>query len=169
LAPVERAAQRSALVQELLSSKALFAPQAWTIRQAYRFLSESPQMEEAGIVVRLPDWWSARRPPRPQVQVLLGERPQSELGLDTLLDFQVDLTLDGEILTDDERRELLASSDGLVLFRGKWVEVDRQQLQQALDHWRKLQREHAGGLSFIQGMRLLAGTELDETDVAAER
>ena len=49
--------------------KALFAPQAWSIRQAYRFLKEAPLVEEAGVVVRLPDWWSGRRPPRPQVQV----------------------------------------------------------------------------------------------------
>ncbi len=69
LEPVRRAAERSELARELLESKSLFAPQAWTIRQAYRFLSESPRIEEAGVVVRVPDWWSARRPPRPQVQV----------------------------------------------------------------------------------------------------
>src|SRR5207245_7698468 len=67
LEPVRRAAERSGLARELLDKKALFAPQAWSIHQAYRFLKEAPLIEEAGVVVRLPDWWSARRPPRPQV------------------------------------------------------------------------------------------------------
>ena len=64
-----RRRQSERLVRELLETKALFAPQAWSIRQAHRFLTEAPRIEEAGVVVRVPDWWSARRPPRPQVQV----------------------------------------------------------------------------------------------------
>jgi len=161
LAPVERAAESSALVRELLESHALFAPQAWSIRQAHRFLQESPGMEAAGVIVRVPDWWSARRPPRPQVQVNLGQQSPSGLGLDGMLDFDVSLTLDGDELTDSEREQLLAATDGLALLRGKWVEVDRERLQEALDHWQKVQSAHHDGVDFIQGMRLLAGAPLD--------
>src|SRR5205807_1847743 len=92
------------LVRELLNEKAIFAPKAWSVRQAYRFLMDAPKMEEAGLVVRLPDWWSPRRPPRPQVPVHLGSRPARVLGLDTLLDFSAELTPDGEPLTEEERR-----------------------------------------------------------------
>ncbi|HEY2147027.1 MAG TPA: DEAD/DEAH box helicase [Pirellulales bacterium] len=168
LEPVRRAAERSELTRELLATKALFAPQAWPIRQAYRFLKEAPLVEQSGVVVRLPDWWSARRPPRPQVQVQLGSQRASEIGVDRLLDFRIDMVLDGQPLTDEEQRELLAGSDGLRLLRGKWVEVDQQQLQQALDHWKKVQKDHADGIDFIEGMRLLAGAELGaESDEAA--
>ena len=62
LEPVRRAAEQSALVAELLKSKRLFAAQAWTAQEAYRFLQESPAIEAAGVVIRLPNWWSARRP-----------------------------------------------------------------------------------------------------------
>jgi non-specific serine/threonine protein kinase len=72
LEPVRRAAAKSPVVRELLDTKQLFAPQAWTIRQTYRFLTESVAMEEAGVVVRMPNWWSARQPPRPQVRVKIG-------------------------------------------------------------------------------------------------
>jgi hypothetical protein len=168
LEPVRRAAAQSRLVRELLDSKALFAPQAWSIREAHRFLVEAPLVEQAGVVVRLPDWWSPRTPPRPQVQVTLGKRHQSGLGMDQLLDFQVDLTIDGQPLSDTERRQLLESTDGLVLLRGKWVEADREQLQQALRHWQQLEKQHARGLSFIDGMRLLAGARLDANDDAAD-
>jgi non-specific serine/threonine protein kinase len=168
LEPVRRAAQQSGLVRELLDTKALFAPQAWTVRQAYRFLTESQRIEDSGVVVRVPDWWSARRPPRPQVQVQLGTKPASALAMDSLLDFQVAIALDGESLTEDERRQLLAGTEGLVLLRGKWVEVDRQQLQQALDHWKQLERQHPDGISFVEGMRLLAGAKLGAEDAAEE-
>ena len=164
LAPVRRAAQESPLIRELLDTKALFAPQAWTIRFAYRFLTEAPQMEQAGVVVRVPDWWSARRPPRPQVQVRIGNRPIAQIGLAGLLDFDVGLTLDGERLSDEERRRLLAATDGLVLLRGKWVEANAERLQQALAHWDRVQQIHADGISFVESMRLLAGASTTEVD-----
>jgi non-specific serine/threonine protein kinase len=87
LEPVRRAAERSALVKEMLEQRSLFSAQAWTVRQAHRFLLEAPVIEAAGVVLRLPDWWSHRNRPRPQVQVQIGARPASGFGLDSLLDF----------------------------------------------------------------------------------
>ena len=49
----------------------------------------------------------------------------------------------------------------LVLLRGQWVEVDRDKLTEALDHWKQVEKQAAGGLSFIDGMRLLAGAPMD--------
>ncbi|MBS0260488.1 MAG: DEAD/DEAH box helicase [Planctomycetes bacterium] len=167
LEPVKRAADRSPLVRGLLSSKALFAPQAWTIPEAYRFLKEVPLMEEAGLVVRVPDWWRSRRAARPQVQVRLGSRPAATIGQEGLLDFDVQLALDDETLDPSEMQELLAASDGLALLRGRWIEVDRAQLKQALTHWKKLEQEHTGGIDFITGMRLLAGAPIGGDDAVS--
>lgn len=161
LEPVERAAESSPLIREMLDRKVLFAPQAWSIRQAYRFLQETPRMEEAGVVVRVPDWWSVRRPTRPRVQVNVGRREPSQLGLDAMLDFHVALTLNGEPLTEAEKQQILSATDGLQILRGKWVEVDGERLQQALDHWQAVQSSHPDGLEFINGMRLLAGTAVE--------
>ena len=169
LEPVRRASETSELVREMLGSKALFAPQGWTIREAHRFLQESARIEEAGVVVRVPDWWSSRTPPRPQVQVRLGSKKASAVGMDTLLDFDIGMSLDGEALTAEESRQLLAGTEGLVLLRGKWVEVDAAQLQEALKHWKKLERAHTDGIGFIEGMRLLAGARLDAADTADEQ
>ena len=67
--------------------------------------------------------------------------------------------------------ELLASHDGLVRLRGQWVELDRERLREVLAHWESVRDEAAdGGLSFLEGMRMLAGaarTEDDATAVAA--
>ncbi len=157
LEPVRQAATASSLVRELLDTKALFHPQAWTILQAHRLLVDVPRLEACGLVVRVPDWWNAKSPPRPQVQVRIGQQPTDRLGLDGLLDFRVELAFDGQPLTDEERRRILQATEGLVLLRGRWVEVDQQQLQEALAHWGRLEAEHADGVDFIQGMRLLAG------------
>jgi len=91
----------------------------------------------------------------------LGERPASQIGMESLLDFQIALALDGEPLTAEEQQQLLVGTEGLVLLRGKWIEVDRQRLQEALDHWKQVEQSHADGMSFIEGMRLLAGAPLD--------
>ena len=162
LAPVRRAAENCALVRELLDSRDLFQPQAWSIAQAHRFLTEVPRMEQSGLVVQVPDWWNARRPPRAEVQVRIGQSASSQLGADNMLDFSVDLALDGERLTAAERRQILAATEGLTLLRGRWVEVDREKLQEALEHWKHLEHQHANGIDFIHGMRLLSGATLED-------
>lgn len=164
LVPVRAAASRSEVVSEMLTSRAIFQPQAWSVSQAYRFLHDVTVMEEAGLSVRVPDWWKSRRVMRPQVQVRIGNQRGSAVGLDSLLDFSANLAVDGTPLTDDERRQLLAATDGLTLLRGKWVEVDQQKLKQALAQWNELQQEHADGISFLEGMRLLAGTQLQASE-----
>lgn len=170
LTPVERAAEESELVRALVDSGDIFHPLAWTPREAYTFLKEVPRYEAAGVVVRLPDWWHKR--PRPQVGVRIGETKKSTLGIDTMLDFRVQTVLDGQRLSQKELRELLAQEAGLVLFKGRWVEVDQERLQAALDHWRHVERaSHDGSLSFAEGMRLLAGAPADLTggEVSAGR
>lgn len=158
LAPVQKAAERSKLARELLDSRSIFHPQTWRPDQAYRFLQEAPILEESGVSVRIPDWWKAGRPPRPKVTVRIGEQPAGTLGRDALLDFKVEVSLDGETLSADEWKEILRSSDGLALIKGKWVEVNREQLREVLDHWKKLEAQTAlDGVPLLEGLRLLSG------------
>jgi len=76
-----------------------------------------------------------------------------------LLDFDVDPTLGGVALTAAEIEALLRASAGLVLIKGRWVEVDPDKLAEVLVHWREVEaRAVAGGVSFAEAMRLLATT-----------
>jgi non-specific serine/threonine protein kinase len=168
LQPVHRASERSALVKALADSGRLFQPQAWTPAEAHRFLREVPALEESGVVVRVPDWWSGRRAPRPRVAVSVGERKPAALGLEAMLDFSVRLTLGDEEITEAELRTLRQGADGLVLLKGRWVEVDREKLDEVLRRWKAAQRSAGDGLSFIEAMRLVAGADLADGKPEAE-
>jgi superfamily II DNA or RNA helicase len=158
LLPVQRASEQSALAKDLTDSGKLFHTLAWTAAEALRFLREVPAFEAAGIVVRVPDWWKKRS--RVSVDVKLGGGKPAGLGLDTLVDFDVGLALDGEPLSEKEWRALAAQDQGLALVRGRWVEIDRDKLEQVLAHWKEAQRAaRNGSLSLLEAMRLLAGAE----------
>ena len=160
LQPIRNAAEKSPLIHELLDSNDIYHPLAWTPEEAYRFLREVPLYEESGVLVRVPDWWARR--PRPRIAVRIGSGADGLLGAEALLDFKAEVSLGDAALTPSESRKLLAATDGLVYLKGQWVEVDRERLRAALAHWKKVERRAAaGGLSFIEGMRLLAGAPLE--------
>jgi len=163
LSPVQRAAQHSKVARQLLDSRGIFHPQVWRPEQAFAFLKEIPLFEQSGLVVRIPDWWKAGRPPRPQVSVRIGEAKGNLVGRDSLLDFQIGISLEGEPLTESELKAILQSTSGLTLLKGKWVEVDPDKLQQVLEHWKKVQSA-AGpeGLPLLEGLRLLSGFQPGE-------
>jgi non-specific serine/threonine protein kinase len=160
LEPVHEASTRCLWVKELLESSDIYHPLAWTPEEAYLFLKDVPILEESGLVVRLPDWWKQR--PRPRVQVAIGSTVGETLSAQALLDFRVNLTLDGADLTPEEITALTAAGQGLTLLRGQWVEVDGEKLRQALEQWRRVEAEAGSdGFSFVEGMRLLAGAQRD--------
>jgi superfamily II DNA or RNA helicase len=162
LQPLHRAAQACPFMAELVESGDVYHPLAWTAEEAYRFLQRIPDYEAAGLLVRVPNWWR-QRTRRVSVAATIGERASGAIGLQALLDFRLDVVVDGQTLTAEEVDALLAGGAGgeagLVRLRGEWVEIDRERLGEALAHWRSL---GAGdGVSLIEGMRLLAGAPAD--------
>ncbi len=158
LSPIHAAAKKSELIADLVETGDIFHPLVWLPEEAYEFLQGVATYEESNLLVRLPNWWK-KKSRRPQVAVTIGEKKQSQLGINALLDFQLNVMFDGHRLSRTELNELLSGEDGLVMLRGQWVEVDREKLQQALDHWEAI--EQGGGISFAEGMRLLAGAPAD--------
>jgi hypothetical protein len=157
LAPVQRAAERSSLVKELLTSKALFAPQAWTIRQAYRFLQQAPQMEEP------PAWWFA---------CPIGGRPAARLGLR----FRCNSASGSRACWGSTRCSTSASASrsrarsspttsGISCWPAPTGSSASRQMGRGRSRERLIRRsaiggfnrQHANGIDFIEGMRLLAG------------
>jgi non-specific serine/threonine protein kinase len=165
LVPVQRAAEQCGWLKAMVDAGEIFHPLRWTPREALALLRDVRALEQAGVIVRVPAGWKGGRPARPTVQATVGTRPPAGLGLDALLDFRMDVTLDGEALTADEIRALLDGVDGLALLRGRWVEVDRERLRGLIDQFRRVERAAAKrGLTFAEAMRLVSGADTREAE-----
>src|SRR6266851_318024 len=160
LLPVQRAAENCPWLKAMVDDGMIFHPLRWKPNEAMQFLRDVPQLESAGVVVRMPAAWRANRPARPQVSATVGSQAPSGLGSGALLDFRMEVTLDGEKLTRVEIKELLARSDGLALVRGRWVEIDAVRLTRMIEHFGRVEQTAVeSGLSFAEAMRMLAGAD----------
>jgi hypothetical protein len=162
LKPIHEAALQCEWVREVLDSQDIYHPMAWTPSEAYQLLQSIPQLEDAGLVVKCPNWWKTR--PKPKVQVNIGGKKNTLLSAEALLNFTVSVAIDGEPLTPEELETIMQSETGLILLRGQYVEMNPEKLKQALAHWQSVQKKARDGLSFIEGMRLLAGVNTDFTN-----
>ena len=165
LLPVQRAAERCPWLRSMVDRGEIFHPLRWSASEVALFLNSVPDLEGAGVVVRMPANWHAGRPPRPKVTAAVGNAPPLGPGLDALLDFQMDVTLEGEPLTEEEMAKLLAGTESLVLLRGQWVEIDRPRLERAMRRFSEAQNlAERDGLTFTEAMRLLAGVAVTGDD-----
>jgi non-specific serine/threonine protein kinase len=168
LVPVQRAAESCPWLKAMIDAGEIFHPLRWTPDEALQLLKDAPQLEAAGVVIRMPAAWRGNRPPRPRVTGTVGGKPPTGIGRNALLDFHMEVTLEGDPLTAAEIRELLAKSDGLALVRGQWIELDREHLQRMLERFGAAERSaRENGLGFAEAMRLLAGADVTATGIAA--
>src|SRR5258708_12868362 len=166
--PVQRAAEQCGWLKAMVDAGEIFDPLRWTPQQALALLKDVPAFERAGVGGRMEGRWEMNRPARPQVKATVGGKAPSRLGMDALLDFQVEVTLDGENLSAAEIKRLLAHTDGLAFIRGKWVEVDHERLSRTVERFETIARDAAAnGLSFGEAMRLVAGAGISGDAAAA--
>src|SRR5262245_25128818 len=169
LLPVKRASETCGWLKEMVESEEIYHPLRWSPSEALQLLNDAPLLESAGVIVRVPSRWRSARPPRPKVTAKVGEESPIGVGVEAMLDFTVEVTLDGERLTETEINSLLASSSGLQFVRGRWVEVNRDKLARLLEQFKTAERTAADtGLSFGYAMRLLSGAETPGDHLADE-
>jgi superfamily II DNA or RNA helicase len=168
LLPVQRAAEHCDWLRPMIDAGEIFHPLRWGPAEASRFLHSLPELESAGVVVRMPATWRANRPARPRVTGTVGSRKPSAVGLEGVLDFRMGVILDGEPLTEEEVATLLAGTEDLVLLRGQWVEVDRARFEKTMERFREAEALAASnGMTFAEAMRMLAGASVTGDDPAA--
>jgi len=160
LSPIQIAAEKSTLIQQLWETRTIFKPIAWTATDAYRFLQDIPVFESANIVVRIANLWKTA-PPKTAVSISLDISKKSLVNAESLLDFSVAVSIDGAHLTEAEIQQLLASNGGLVRIRGQWVVADPEKIADILSKWRDAQDlAKTDGISLANGLRLLAGADI---------
>jgi hypothetical protein len=168
LLPVQRAAEQCDWLRAMVRDNEIYHPMRWSPQEALQFLTDVAKIEAAGIVVRTPSNWQTGRPSQPIVKASIGTAPPSKLGMAALLDFNMEVTLDGQALSAADVRDLLKQSDGLQLIRGQWVQIDHKKLTRMLERFKAVEQAAADGLPFAQAMRLLSNAAIDDSASAED-
>ncbi|MDE7478471.1 MAG: ATP-dependent helicase, partial [Lachnospiraceae bacterium] len=163
LSCLNRAAEISPLIAGLMQSGEMFHPLRLSDSEAYEFLKSVEDIEQAGILCRIPNWWR-KRTASLSVSIELGEKKPAMLGFDTLVSVQPKLMADGVELTAEDIQKLLAQTEGLALLKGKWVEVDHDRLRKLLDEIEQMPRE----ISLMEALRMELGTNKPEADIGSK-
>lgn len=147
-----------------------------TLDAAFAFLKESAWvLENAGYKVIVPAWWTPKGRQRAKVRLkakgksLSGgeDKSKSYFSLDRLVEYQYELAIGGEKVTEKEWNQLVNAKTPLVQFRGQWMELDQDKMQQMLEFWKNHQEENPE-LSLLEFMKLTAAGD-DELEVECDR
>lgn len=131
MATVIKVAEQSSFISELLESGELFSPLKLKAEEAYIFLKEIVLYESAGILCRVPDWWRKKNN-SVKLSVTIGEKEPSKVGLDAIMDFSPEIRIDEEVISEQEIREFLNMAEGIIQYKGKWVEINKEKLEAVL-------------------------------------
>lgn len=101
---------------------------------AWRFLTEaSEQLMTLGVEILLPSWWNAIQEASMTLKARINQstryRP-SFVGLQSMLDFNWRLSLEGVELTEEEFQTLVEQQRKLIKVRGRWVTLNPKMIAQ---------------------------------------
>ena len=123
--------------------------------ETHEFLTEEAiALEQAGYGVMLPAWWT-----RKGTKVRLAAQAKvkspkmqggSGLSLETIVQFDWQVALGDQKLTLRELEALARMKAPLVRVRGQWVEMSAQDIQAAIDFWKKKGTEQATVRDIVQ-------------------
>jgi len=142
-----------------------------SVQQAHQFLREAaPILEETGMGVIVPNWWTKRRRGLAARIRLRPEDAQrnghsSTLGLDTLVRYDWQLSLGGKGINPEEFARLAALKAPLVRVRGEWVELVPEDVRKAQEFW---EQNNGDTISLSKALSLAAGTSDLEGDMPIE-
>ncbi len=145
-----------------------------TLEEAFEFLRESAWiLEDAGFRVVIPARLTPKGRQRAKMRLRSSDSKNSStaaaksyLSLDSLTDYYYELAIGNEKVSVEEWQQLVDMKTPLVHFRGQWMELDREKMQEMLAFWQQ-QKENPEPLSVHELLRKLAeeGEEL-EVDAA---
>jgi SNF2 family DNA or RNA helicase len=149
---------------------------ALDLDRAFNFLKEAAWvLENAGYKVIVPAWWTPQGRQRAKVRLKaksksLGgnDKSKSYFSFDRLVEYQYELAIAGETVSEEEWQRLVQAKTPLVQFRGQWLELDQDKMQQMLAFW-KTQQETNPELSLLDFMKLTASNDEEELEIDGDR
>ncbi len=121
-----------------------------TLDEAFAFLKESAWvLGDAGYTVIVPAWWTPEGRRRTKVRLKTSLRStkgattvsSGYLSLNAIISYEYQLSVGGQGVTEEEWQQLVNAKTPLVQFRGQWMELDRDKMQQLLEFWQTHQDE----------------------------
>src|SRR6266496_3928179 len=121
-----------------------------TLEEAFAFLKESAWvLGDAGYTVIVPAWWTPEGRRRTKIRLKTALRsPKGAaaagpgyLSLNTIIAYEYQLSVGGQLVTEEEWQQLVNAKTPMVQFRGQWMELDRDKMQQLLQFWQTHQDE----------------------------
>ncbi|BAY41213.1 putative helicase (plasmid) [Nostoc sp. NIES-2111] len=116
-----------------------------SLDEAFDFLKDSAWvLEDSGFKVIVPAWYTpaGRRRAKIRLKASSGRKvaatageSKSYFGLDSLVQYQYELAIGEQTVTPQEWEQLINTKAPLVHFRGQWMELDRDKMQQLLEFW----------------------------------
>lgn len=100
-------------------------------------------LEDAGFKVIVPAWYTpaGRRRAKLRLKASGNSRSatkgdnKSYFGLNSFVQYEYELVTGEELVTKQEWEQLINARANLVHFRGQWMELDRDKMQQLLELW----------------------------------
>ncbi len=147
--------------------------------QAFEFLKESAWiLEDAGYKVIVPAWWTPMGRRRAKMRLRASgksltsgkTKTKSYFGFDQLVEYQYELAIGDESISAQEWEQLVRGKASLVKFRGEWMELDRDKMQEMLNFWQQHGQENPE-MSLIDFMKMSASDpdlEVDHDGALAE-
>ncbi len=106
----------------------------------YDFLkSYSTILGESGFGVMFPEWWGKTKKGlglKARIKPISGSG-SGKFGLQTLIDYELEILVDGEVVSTKELERLSRLKIPLMQIGKKWVEVDREHLDEILELLKK--------------------------------
>jgi SNF2 family DNA or RNA helicase len=147
--------------------------------EAFEFLKESAWiLEDAGFKVIIPAWLTPKGRRRAKLRLRSGGKSKSAsasaqayFSMETLTDYHYELAIGDETLTPEEWQQLVDAKAPLIHFRGQWMELDRENMQDMLAFMQQ-QNDATPELSVQELLKKLAeeadSFELDVHDSLAQ-
>ena len=159
LSCLNKAADVCPLIAGFMNSGELFHPLKLSATEAFDFLKHIDDIEKAGILCRIPNWWR-RKAMNVTMSMKMGNDKPSLLSFDSILSITPSLTIDGVELSEKDIRKLLSMTEGLAFLKGKWIAVDHAKLKDLL------KRMHSSDdtITLLEALR----KEMDENEADAD-
>lgn len=121
-----------------------------TLEEAFDFLQENAWvLEDADYTVIVPAWYTPEGRRRARIRLKTSARSakgsasvgNGHLSVDNLISYNYQLAIGGETVSEAEWHQLVNAKTPLVRFRGQWMQLDREKMQEMLQFWQSRQHE----------------------------